>query len=633
MHVDVHRAGLMDRGDDLVRPQHRNQRARLAGIKPADRRIERRQLGPCRVEQPLLARHRIDQDAAWGEDRMRGEPAGVLFVKAAAGARKDADRKVAVGLAKQRRRSSGAVIAGLVLAFEEDDLGRFREVRSRRGAGHPGADDEDVRGLRHASSVEPGAVALGGVALGGLDRAFADLLGDDAPERGEIRLRDVLLRVPQIGADQRLAAVEIDLVGGDQDAAARHLAVDRAGFEQCRVRGDASAPVHPQRLAQPGHEKDQPDARGGQEIADRVDPVIAEPVGDQQRLVVEHLDKARRVALGRGVDAARRVGRGDHQKRRQRDERARVLFQPRQLLFDRALGRLAVDRTDLRDVLDDLHPRLLSPTAPTMHERRVKLQAEIRAMGVVVVREDRPEGGHVARLTIDNAAKLNTLNRALMVELVEAIERLEADAALRLVILRGADISELAALDQDSARDFITLVHRCCDGFRRLAVPVIARIDGYALGAGLELAAACDLRVASERAIFGMPEVRIGIPSVVEAALLPLLIGHGRARRLLLTGETIGAAEALAWGLIDAVVPPAELDAAVERFAAAILAGGPQAIRRQKALILEWEELSTSAAVARGIDALAEAYATDEPRRMAEARLAEMRARRRAEPR
>jgi enoyl-CoA hydratase len=81
-------------------------------------------------------------------------------------------------------------------------------------------------------------------------------------------------------------------------------------------------------------------------------------------------------------------------------------------------------------------------------------------------------------------------------------------------------------------------------------------------------------------------------------------------------------------GLIDAVVPPGQLDAAVERFAAAILAGGKQAIRLQKALILEWEELSTSAAVARGIDAFAEAYATDEPRQMAEARLAELRARR-----
>src|SRR5216683_4103063 len=160
-------------------------------------------------------------------------------------------------------------------------------------------------------------------------------------------------------------------------------------------------------------------------------------------------------------------------------------------------------------------------------------------MGVVAVSEERPEGGHLVRLTIDNAAKLNTLGRALMIEIVEAIERLEADEALRLVILSGAgerafvggaDIAELAVLNEDTARDFITLVHRCCDGFRRLAVPVIARIDGYALGAGLELAAACDLRVASEHAMFGMPEVRVGIPSVVEAALLPLLIGRGGAR-------------------------------------------------------------------------------------------------------
>jgi enoyl-CoA hydratase/carnithine racemase len=232
-------------------------------------------------------------------------------------------------------------------------------------------------------------------------------------------------------------------------------------------------------------------------------------------------------------------------------------------------------------------------------------------MGVVAVREERSEGGHLARVTIDNAAKLNTLNRALMVEIVETVERLEADPELRLVILRGAgerafvggaDIGELATLNPDSARDFITLVHRSCDGFRRLPVPVIARVDGYALGAELELAAACDLRVASDRAQFGMPEVRVGIPSVVEAALLPQLVGHGRARRLLLTGEMIGAADALAWGLVDVVAPPAELDAAVERLAAAILAGG--------------------------IDAFAEAYETDEPRRMAGARLAELRGRR-----
>ena len=263
-------------------------------------------------------------------------------------------------------------------------------------------------------------------------------------------------------------------------------------------------------------------------------------------------------------------------------------------------------------------------------------------MSVETERAAGPEGGTVVRLTIDNAAKLNSLDRAVMGEIIDALARLAADPELRLLVVTGAgerafvggaDIGEIARLDRDSARDFITLVHRCCDGFRRLPVPVIARIDGYALGAGLELAAACDLRVASERAVFGMPEVRVGIPSVVEAALLPQLIGHGRARRLLLSGETIDAAEALRWGLVDEVVPPALLDDAVGQLAAAVLAGGPHALRLQKALILEWEDLPTSAAVERGIAAFVSAFDTDEPRQMAAARLAAMQRRRGREPR
>jgi enoyl-CoA hydratase len=260
-------------------------------------------------------------------------------------------------------------------------------------------------------------------------------------------------------------------------------------------------------------------------------------------------------------------------------------------------------------------------------------------MRVVVRREARPEGGEIARLTIANSRKLNSLNRALMAEIVETASGLAADRQLRLAILTGAgdrafvggaDIGEIAALDHAAARSFITLVHRCCDAFRRMPVPVVARIDGYALGAGLELACACDLRVASERSIFGMPEVRIGIPSVVEAALLPKLIGYGRTRRLLLTGETIGATEALAWGLVDVVVPHEALDEAVEGLARPILAAGRQAIRLQKSLILDWEELATAAAVQRGIDCFVRAFDTDEPARMAGAMLAELRARRRS---
>jgi enoyl-CoA hydratase len=107
--------------------------------------------------------------------------------------------------------------------------------------------------------------------------------------------------------------------------------------------------------------------------------------------------------------------------------------------------------------------------------------------------------------------------------------------------------------------------------------------------------------------------VKVGIPSVIEAALLPRLIGWGRARRLLLTGEIIDAGTAERWGLVERVVPPSGVDAAVEEWVAAILAAGPRAIRLQKALIRDWEELTLSEAVERGIDAFAEAYETREP--------------------
>ncbi len=231
----------------------------------------------------------------------------------------------------------------------------------------------------------------------------------------------------------------------------------------------------------------------------------------------------------------------------------------------------------------------------------------------------------VATVTIDNAAKLNVLSPPIMTDLIGAMRRLAGDSTLRAVVLTGAgqrafvggaDIDAMATLDAGTAREFITLVHQSCEACRCMPVPVIARIQGWALGAGLEVAASCDFRIASSDARIGMPEVRVGIPSVVEAALLPGLIGWGRTRRLLLTGETIDAATALDWGLLEEVVPPDKLDAAVARAIDGILASGPRAVRLQKALIDDWEGSSLETAIQHGIDRFVDAWLTDEPQRM-----------------
>jgi len=239
-----------------------------------------------------------------------------------------------------------------------------------------------------------------------------------------------------------------------------------------------------------------------------------------------------------------------------------------------------------------------------------------------VRRDDRA----VATVVIDNPARLNALGSALLSAFVQALTKLGEEPELRAVVVTGAgerafvggaDIREMGAIDgPDGARAFITGVHRACAAVRACPVPVIARIQGYCFGAGLELAAACDLRIAAETAELGMPEVRLGIPSVVEAALLPMLIGWGRTRRLLLTGETIDAACALSWGLVEVVTGADGLDGAVEACLADILACGPGAIRQQKALIAAWETLPLAAAIGAGVEAFADAYRTDEPKRM-----------------
>src|SRR3954462_10364537 len=188
---------------------------------------------------------------------------------------------------------------------------------------------------------------------------------------------------------------------------------------------------------------------------------------------------------------------------------------------------------------------------------------------------DRRPSGVVANVVFDNARRLNVLNPPALLDLTEAFLGLAREDDLRAVVfsgtggrafIGGADINHMTTMKHpEDGRRFLTMIHKLCQSIRDCPVPVICRMEGYTLGAGLEVAAACDMRVAADTAFFGMPEVKVGVPSVVEAALLPRLIGWGRTSRLLMTAETIGAAKAEAWGLVEEVVPLAALDAAVER--------------------------------------------------------------------
>jgi enoyl-CoA hydratase len=229
--------------------------------------------------------------------------------------------------------------------------------------------------------------------------------------------------------------------------------------------------------------------------------------------------------------------------------------------------------------------------------------------------------GGVVRCTLDRPP-LNLFEPGLIAALRTTFETLAADPTVRVAVLTGAgraftggmNVHVLRDLDAAGATALITSLHDAIDVVHRAPFPVVAAVNGHALGAGFELAIACDLRVAAAEATFGLPEVRVGVPSVIQAALLPPLVGPARAAELLLTGQTIDAERALAWGLVNRVVARADLDAAVDAVVGAIGACAPGAVRLQKQLIVRWRETDLTSAVRAGITAFAAAYATGEPR-------------------
>ncbi|MCB9947637.1 MAG: enoyl-CoA hydratase/isomerase family protein [Rhodospirillaceae bacterium] len=204
--------------------------------------------------------------------------------------------------------------------------------------------------------------------------------------------------------------------------------------------------------------------------------------------------------------------------------------------------------------------------------------------------------GPLTTVTLNRPGKLNALTPAMVDELHRALDGIEADADCRVVLLTsasdkafcaGADVDAWSALASvDMWRRWAPLGHRLFDRVAGLRQPVIAAIGGLALGGGLELALACDLRIAGPGATFALPEVTIAtLPGWGGTQRLPAVIGLGRAKEMILTGRRIDAATAESWGLVNAVAPEGGLPAAAQALAARIAGNAPISVQAAKQLV------------------------------------------------
>jgi enoyl-CoA hydratase len=232
--------------------------------------------------------------------------------------------------------------------------------------------------------------------------------------------------------------------------------------------------------------------------------------------------------------------------------------------------------------------------------------------------------GPITRVTIQRPKALNALNSAVLAELDEAVGRLAYQPGLRVVIVRGAgdrsfvagaDIAEMVSLDAHQARVFAERGQRVFTRIESLTQPVIAEVQGFALGGGLELAMSCDWIVASTKALLGQPEIDLGIiPGFGGTQRLARRVGAARARDLICTGRRIGAEEAFRIGLIDQMHAPEALREAVEALAATLASKAPAALREAKRAISRGVDTTLEAGLAIEARAFGDCFATADAR-------------------
>ncbi len=221
-----------------------------------------------------------------------------------------------------------------------------------------------------------------------------------------------------------------------------------------------------------------------------------------------------------------------------------------------------------------------------------------------------------------NRPELNLMNRQMTRDLADAAEDISHDGVVRVVVVTGlgeraftagVDVHEMKDLDPSGARQFIEDLHRMILRFREMDRIVVAAINGYCLGGGCELAMACDIRLAAENVRIGLPEIQVGIPSVIEAALMPLLMGAGRAREMMLIGDAITAGEAAKAGLVGRVVAKPELRHATTELTDRLLGYSPTALRLQKKILNRWLPADFEEAIRYSIEAFSQSFASGEP--------------------
>ena len=237
----------------------------------------------------------------------------------------------------------------------------------------------------------------------------------------------------------------------------------------------------------------------------------------------------------------------------------------------------------------------------------------------------RVEQRHGCPWIILDRPPLNLMVPELITELRAAVEQLARDESVRAAVITGAgraftagmQVQVLRDLTPVSAKALISSLQEAIQAVHDAPFPTIAMVNGACLGAGFELAMACDLRAAVAGAPMGLPEVKVGAPSVIQAALLPVLVGPGRAAEMLLTGESVTAEHAFEWGLVNRVTPAAGLEAAVVALLEKILTCSPTAIRIQKELMIRWRNTDLGSAIRLSINAFAQNYASGEAREAA----------------